>query len=265
MERLQKVIAQAGLCSRRKAEELIQAGRVSVNGSPITELGSKVDASRDHIKVDGKRLRLDSEKVYLLLNKPRGYVCTLSDPEGRPTVADLVKRISKRVFPVGRLDYASEGLLLLTNDGDFANQIASAGDHCPKTYLAKVRGAPDSNQLAKLRQGITLDGRPLSPSRIEILKETENPWFKVTLIEGRNHQIRRMFERMGHTVLKLKRVQIGFLQDAHLKSGEYRALTADEVRRFKSLQPGMSSSSETAGARPRGTRGDTERVNRGRK
>ena len=261
-ERLQKVIARAGICSRRKAEELIQAGRVFVNGSPITVLGSKVDATRDHIKVDGKRLRPDTDKVYLVLNKPKGYVCTLSDPEGRPTIAALVKGVSKRVFPVGRLDYASEGLLLLTNDGDFANRIASAGDHCPKTYLAKVRGAPDSNQLEKLRQGITLDGKPLAPCRIEVLKETENPWFKVTLIEGRNHQIRRMFERMAHPVLKLKRVQIGFLRATHLKSGEYRTLTADEIKRFKSLRPDIPNISETSHVRPRGTR---ERVNREQK
>jgi 23S rRNA pseudouridine2605 synthase len=238
MERLQKLIAQAGLCSRRKAEELITAGRVIVNGSPVTELGSKADPLRDHIKVDGKRLDFGTERVYLLLNKPKGYLCTLSDPQGRPTVAELTKGVSRRVFPVGRLDYSSEGLLLLTNDGDFANILASAGEHCPKTYLAKVKGTPSTDALRRLAEGIHLDGKRLAPSRIEILKEADNPWFSITLIEGKNNQIRKMFERIGHSIVKLKRVQIGFLRDTNLKPGEYRHLTPEEIRRFKSLQRG---------------------------
>ncbi len=237
MERLQKLIAQAGVCSRRKAEELITAGRVTVNGSAVTELGSKADASRDHIKVDGKRLQLDTEKIYLLLNKPKGVLCTLADPEGRPTVTNLIHGISKRVFPVGRLDYASEGLLLLTNDGEFANRIASAGKHCPKIYLAKVRGRPPADALRDLADGISLDGKRLAPCRIETLKAADNPWFKITLTEGKNNQIRKMFERIGHSVVKLKRVQIGFLRDPHLKVSDYRPLTPQEVKRFKSLPP----------------------------
>lgn len=237
MERLQKLISQAGVCSRRKAEELIAAGRVTVNGTAVTELGSKADSERDHIKVDGKRLQFPDEKIYLLLNKPKGYLCTLSDPQGRPTVTDLLKGVSQRVFPVGRLDYSSEGLLLLTNDGDFANLIASAGEHCPKTYLAKVKGVPPPDALKRLISGITVDGKRLAPCKISTLKDVDNPWLSITLIEGKNNQIRKMFDRIGHSVVKLRRVQIGFLRDPHLKPGDYRRLAPDEVRRFKALRP----------------------------
>lgn len=237
-ERLQKLIAHAGICSRRKAEELILQGRVTVNGTAVTELGSRADPAEDHIKVDGKRLAFDSEYSYLLLNKPKGYLCTLSDPQGRPTVLDLLHGVSKRMFPVGRLDYASEGLLLLTNDGEFANLIASAGEHCPKTYLAKLRGTPEEGDLRKIAKGIRLEGRKLAPCRIEVLKQAENPWFSITLVEGKNNQIRKMFDRIGHSVVKLKRVQIGFLRDPRLKAGEFRYLTSDEIRRFKALQRG---------------------------
>jgi 23S rRNA pseudouridine2605 synthase len=237
MERLQKIISQAGVCSRRKAEELIAAGRVTVNGTAVTELGSKADSGRDHIKVDGKRLQFPDEKIYLLLNKPKGYLCTLSDPQGRPTVTDLLKGVSLRVFPVGRLDYSSEGLLLLTNDGDFANLIASAGEHCPKTYLAKVKGVPAPDALKRLISGITVDGQRLAPCKISTLKDVENPWLSITLIEGKNNQIRKMFDRIGHSVVKLKRVQIGFLRDPHLKPGDFRRLAPEEVKRFKALRP----------------------------
>jgi len=235
-ERLQKLIAQAGICSRRKAEELILAGRVTVNGAIVTELGTKADPGADHIKVDGNRLASDAGKIYLLLNKPKGYLCTLSDPEGRPTILDLIRRVSTRVFPVGRLDYASEGLLLLTNDGDFAHLIASAGEHCPKIYLAKVRGMPAEHDLKKISRGIWLNGQQLAPCRIEMLKPAENPWLSIRLIEGKNNQIRHMFDRIGHPVVKLKRIQIGFLKDPHLKTGEFRHLSADEVTRFKELR-----------------------------
>jgi len=236
MQRLQKVIAQAGICSRRKAEGLILSGRVSVNGSIITQLGTKVDPSQDHIRVDGKRLRIGRSKVYLLLNKPKGVLCTLSDPQARPKVTDLIKGLSQKIFPVGRLDYQSEGLLLLTNDGDFANTVASAGPHCPKTYVAKVRGNPTKDELKKLSQGMFLNGTPIASCRIACLKEGDNPWFSVTLTEGKNNQIRKMFERISHPVLKLKRVQIGFLRDPHLKPGEYRHLTFREIARFKQLE-----------------------------
>jgi 23S rRNA pseudouridine2605 synthase len=236
MERLQKVIAQAGVCSRRRAEELIAAGRVLVNGSAVTQLGSKVDPSRDSIKVDGKRVRPDQQKIYILLNKPKGYICTLSDPEGRPKVGDLIRGVSQKLFPVGRLDYASEGLLLLTNDGEFANLIASAGEHCPKTYLVKIRGNPTQDRLKKIAQGFSLEGEPIAPCQIRSFKEGDNPWFSVRLTEGKNNQLRRMFDHIGHPVSKLKRVQIGFLRDPQLKTGQYRHLTAQEVTRFKGLK-----------------------------
>jgi 23S rRNA pseudouridine2605 synthase len=235
MERLQKVIAAAGICSRRRAEELILAGRLSVNGKTVTQLGTKVDVARDHVLLDGKRLKIIQEKVYLLLNKPKGYVCTLSDPEGRPTVKDLIQEVSQRIYPVGRLDFHSEGLLVLTNDGEFANLIASAGEHCPKTYWVKVRGIPSSDSLGRLSKGIRLDGHPTAPCRIRLGKQGDNPWFEVTLIEGRNNQIRKMFERIGHPVQKLKRTQIGFLRDDKLRPSEYRSLTYQEVERFKRL------------------------------
>ena len=235
LERLQKIIAHAGICSRRKAEELIQAGRVSVNGETITQLGTKVDSATDHIRIDGKPLRTSPGRVYLLLNKPKGYVCTLFDPEGRPTVKDLIGKVAQRIYPVGRLDYHSEGLLLMTNDGEFANGIASAGEHCPKTYLVKVRGTPISGSLDKLSKGILLDGRLTAPCRIRFAKPGNNPWLEVTLIEGRNNQIRRMLESIGHPVQKLKRVQIGFLRDDRLRPSEYRNLTAAEVERFRGM------------------------------
>ncbi len=235
MERLQKVIAQAGVCSRRKAEELIVAGRVTVNGETVTQLGTKVDAERDHVKVDGRRIRTKQERRYLLLNKPGGYICTVSDPEGRPKIMDLIRGTGQRLYPVGRLDYHSEGLILLTNDGEFANRVASAGEHCPKTYLVKVRGNPSPRELQELASGVLLDNRQTAQCRIAAVKPGENPWLQVTLIEGRNNQIRRMFERIGHPVQKLKRIQIGFLRDDNLRPSEYRNLTIEEVRRFKKL------------------------------
>ena len=236
MERLQKAIAQAGVCSRRKAEELILAGRVAVNGKTVTQLGTKVDPDTDHIKVDGKRLRFDQGKIYLLIYKPKGYLTTLSDPLERPKVIDLVRGIPQKVFPVGRLDYNSEGLLLLTNDGELANAISTAGEKCPKTYLTKVKGNPSADDIEKISHGMLLDGMPVAPCRIETFKEGDNPWFRVTLIEGKNNQIRRMFERIGHPVLKLRRVQIGFLRDDYLNPGDYRPLTTEEVKRFKHLE-----------------------------
>jgi len=251
LERLQKIIAHAGICSRRKAEELIQAGRVSVNGETVTQLGTKIDTATDHVRIDGTPLRISPERVYLLLYKPKGCVCTLSDPEGRPTVKDLIGEVAQRIYPVGRLDYHSEGLLLMTNDGEFANGIASAGEHCPKTYLVKVRGTPITSSLDKLSKGITLDGRLTAPCRIRFAKRGDNPWLEVTLIEGRNNQIRRMLEWIGHPVQKLKRVQIGFLRDDRLKPSEYRDLTPGEVERFRRI---VRKQSETGSESDPGTR-----------
>ncbi|MBZ5572409.1 MAG: rRNA pseudouridine synthase [Acidobacteriia bacterium] len=238
-ERLQKIIAAAGIASRRKAEALITGGLVSVNGQIVSELGSKADPEHDHIRVNGKLLHGPERHVYLLMNKPKGYVTTLSDPEHRPTVMDLLHRVGGRVYPVGRLDYASEGLLLLTNDGDFAHRMMKAASHVPKTYMVKVAGTPSAEGLARLREGLSIAtdrGRRVrtAPAKIRVIRESANPWYEVTLTEGRNRQIRRMFEEIGHHVEKIKRVRYGPLQlDVH--PGEFRKLTAEEVARMKSL------------------------------
>lgn len=238
LERLQKIIAAAGVASRRKAEELIISGRVQVNGTVITELGSKADPESDHIRVNGKLLRGEQRHVYLLLNKPKGYVTTVKDPENRPTVMDLLRGVKGRVYPVGRLDYASEGLLLLTNDGELANQLMKAASHVPKTYVVKVAGMPTEEAIAKLRAGVSIaiDDRKrvrTAPAAIRIVKEAANPWYEITLIEGRNRQIRRMFEAVGHHVEKIKRVRYGPLT-LDVPPGKYRALTLREMQRLKS-------------------------------
>src|SRR5579863_6014198 len=228
-ERLQKIIAAAGIASRRKAEQMITGGLVSVNGQTVTELGSKADSERDHIRVDGKLLRGPERQVYLLMNKPKGYVTTLHDPERRPTVMDLLRGVGARVYPVGRLDYASEGLLLLTNDGDFAYRLMKAASHVPKTYMVKVAGKPTPENLGRLREGISISsdrGKRVrtAPATIRAIRESANPWYEVTLTEGRNRQIRRMFEAIGHHVEKIKRVRYGPLElDVH--PGEFRRLT----------------------------------------
>jgi 23S rRNA pseudouridine2605 synthase len=238
-ERLQKIIAAAGIASRRKAEQLITGGLVSVNGQTITELGSKADRERDHIRVNGKLLHGPERHVYLLMNKPKGYVTTLRDPERRPTVMDLLHGVGARVYPVGRLDYASEGLLLLTNDGEFANRLMKAASHVPKTYMVKVAGNPPGEGLARLREGIYISsdrGKRVktSPAKIRVIRESANPWYEVTLIEGKNRQIRRMFEEIGHHVEKIKRVRYGPLElDVH--PGKFRKLTIEEVAKLKSL------------------------------
>ena len=234
-ERLQKIIARAGVTSRRKAEELIVRGLVSVNGRAVTELGSKADPERDHIKVSGKLLTRSPSRVYLLLNKPTGYVSTLRDPEGRPTVVSLLRGVRERVYPVGRLDYHSSGLLLLTNDGELANLLMSRASAIPRTYHVKLEGHPEQGGLEKLRRGIVLDGQPTAPARIQALADRDKPWYEVTLVEGRYHQVRRMFERIGQEVLKLKRVRIAFLTDQGLAPGQFRHLTPAEVRRLKEI------------------------------
>jgi 23S rRNA pseudouridine2605 synthase len=238
LERLQKIVAAAGIASRRKAEELISLGRVQVNGQVVTELGSKADPETDHIRVNGKLLHGAQRHVYLLLNKPKGYVTTMSDPEKRPTVMDLIRGVKGRVYPVGRLDYASEGLLLLTNDGELAHRLMKAASHVPKTYVVKVAGTPKEEAIAKLRAGVSVatdDGKRVrtSPAQVRMVKEAANPWYEITLIEGRNRQIRRMFEAVGHHVEKIKRVRYGPLT-LDLPPGEFRALTLKEIERLKS-------------------------------
>lgn len=234
-ERLQKILARAGIASRRKAEEYILAGRVTVNGKTVTELGAKADPERDHIKVDGKLIRLPRQYIYLALNKPKECVTTLWDPQGRRTVRDLIKGIPARVYPVGRLDYHSEGLLLLTNDGDFAARILSPASKIPKTYLVKVNGPLTPEQEEKFRQGIPLHGRRTAPAELRLVRRARNPWYSVTLVEGRQNQIRIMFKHFGRLVEKLKRVRIGFLELGSLEPGAWRPLTPAEVARFRKL------------------------------
>lgn len=242
LERLQKIIAAAGVASRRKAEELITSGRVQVNGTVVTELGSKADLDIDHVRVNGKLLQGEQRHTYLLLNKPKGYVTTVSDPEQRPTVMDLMKGVKGRVYPVGRLDYASEGLLIMTNDGELANLLMKAGSHVSKTYLVKVAGTPKEDAIAKLRAGVSIatdEGKRVrtSPAAVKIIKEAANPWYEITLIEGRNRQIRRMFEAVGHHVEKIKRVKYGPLV-LDVPPGEFRSLTLKEIERLKSATRG---------------------------
>lgn len=237
-ERLQKIIAAAGIASRRKAEELILQGRVSVNGRTVSELGTRADPLEDHIKVDGKLVHVSSRRIYILLNKPRQVISTVSDPQGRVKVTDLVK-VRERVYPVGRLDYDTEGLILLTNDGEFARIASRAGEALPKLYEVKVRSVPEEETLQRLRAGIRLkDGTKLSRCRIVPLKEGNNPWFEVTLTQGRNRQIREMFEAAGHPVMKLRRTRIGFLTDKGLSPGESRPLKEAEVARIMRLSSG---------------------------
>src|SRR5271166_706850 len=236
-DRLQKILAAAGVASRRKAEEIIASGRVSLNGKIVTELGTKADPAKDTICVDGIPLERAQRFVYFLLNKPKGYVTTVSDPEGRPTVMQLLGNLPERVYPVGRLDYASEGLLLLTNDGALAQKLTKAGSHIPKTYLVKISGKPNEKSIERLRSGINIeldDGRRVktSPAKIRLLQEAENPWYEVVLIEGRNRQIRRMFLEVGFLVEKIKRVQLGPIV-LDIPPGKFRPLTEREVHRLK--------------------------------
>ena len=243
-ERLQKIIAAAVVTSRLKAEQLISSGQVEVNGQLVTELGSKADPERDHIRVGGKLLRGPERHVYLLLNKPKGFVTTASDPEGRPTIMDLLQGLQTRVYPIGRLDYASEGLLLLTNDGELANALTRAASHVPKTYLVKVSGRPNDEAVAKLRSGVMLrdPGKPpvkTAPAKIHLTRDAPNPWYEITLIEGRNRQIRRMFEEVGHHVEKIKRVRYGPLE-LDVAPGEYRRLQPAEVERLQAAAGNLS-------------------------
>ncbi|HEY4382068.1 MAG TPA: pseudouridine synthase [Acidobacteriaceae bacterium] len=246
LERLQKILAGAGIASRRKAEEIILAGRVQVNGATVSELGTKHDPSRDHIRVDGKLLKGPEIRRYYMLNKPRGYVTTLNDPQKRPTVMDLLEKkgpnaVKVRLYPVGRLDYLSEGLLLMTNDGELANSLSKAAAGVEKTYLVKVAGVPDNAGLDQIRRGIVIDRGRLdevragrrdrivtAPAKVELVRGGENPWYELTLIEGRNRQIRKMFEEIGNHVEKIRRIGYGALR-LDVPPGEFRELTMGEV------------------------------------
>ena len=231
--RLQKLLAAAGIASRREAERLIQAGRVEVNGRVVTALGSKVDPVRDAVRVDGEPLGRPERLVYYLLHKPKGCVSTVRDPQGRPTVLDLLRGVRERVFPVGRLDWDSEGLMILTNDGDLALRITHPRNHVPKVYRVKVKGLVPHAALAAVRRGLYLDGRRTLPAAVARVSSQHNSWVEVVLFEGRRNQIRRVFERLGHRVLKLRRTAIGPIGDRDLRPGEFRHLTPGEVARIK--------------------------------
>jgi 23S rRNA pseudouridine2605 synthase len=237
-ERLQKILSQVGVASRRQAEKIMLEGRVSVNGKVVTELGSKADLERDHIKVDGRLLRAPKRQIYIVLYKPNNTVTTVSDPEGRTTVMELLRGVKERVYPVGRLDYHSEGLLLLTNDGEMANAIMSASTHLPKTYVVKANGVLTPDQQQQFREGIPLSGRRTMPAGLKLIREGDNPWYEVKLYEGRNNQIRLMFKHFGRLVEKLRRVRIGPLELGPLKPGQFRYLTQEEEQKLKrAIQP----------------------------
>jgi 23S rRNA pseudouridine2605 synthase len=263
-QRLQKIIAAAGIASRRKAEELIASGRVQVNGQVVTELGAKADPAHDHIRVDGKLLHGAERPRYYVLNKPRGYVTTASDPEGRPTVMRFFAG-KERVFPVGRLDFSSEGLLVMTNDGALANALTRAAARVEKTYLVKVSGRPSEAALNQLRHGVMIDrgtqiGRPgaparhesrvmTAPARIRLLREADNPWYEMVLIEGRNREIRKMFEEVGHHVEKIRRVGYGPLV-LDVEPGRTRELTLDEVNALRRAAEGKGEKREKKMPKP---------------
>lgn len=232
-ERLQKILAQMGIASRRGAEEIILEGRVTVNGEPAV-LGMKADPGKDHIKLDGKLLTKPEPKVYLMINKPRGVITTLSEQEDRPTIRNFIQKIRYRVFPVGRLDYDSEGLLLLTNDGDFAHSILHPSKKIPKTYHVKIKGFLEDDQIQKLRKGIKLQDGITQPAKAKKLRKAEeNSWVEITIYEGRKRQIRRMLDKVGHPVLKLKRIKINGIELGELAPGEIRYLTPEEVSKIK--------------------------------
>ncbi len=239
--RLQKVIADAGVASRRKAEELIRQGRVTVNGRVSTEMGLKVDPAKDHVKVDGRHLKPAAPKAYVILNKPKDVLTTLGGrgEEDRPTVQHLLHGIKQRVFPVGRLDYDTEGLLLLTNDGELAQRLLHPRYHVPKTYLVKVKGVLEDAHIRALKTGIRISDGLTGPAHAKKVRKTEeNSWIELTIYEGRTHQVKRMLEAVGHPVLKLKRLRFGPLALGTLPIGQYRFLTDPEIHRLKAAATG---------------------------
>jgi 23S rRNA pseudouridine2605 synthase len=241
-ERLQKIIAHAGVSSRREAEAMIREGRVTLNGRVVEELGTRADPDRDHIKVDGKLITKAEPHRYILLYKPKEVMTTVEDPQGRRTVIDLVRGIRERIYPVGRLDFHSEGLVLLTNDGELAFKVSHPTHGSVKTYSVKVRGVPEERLVDKLRRGITIDGKRTLPCDIERMHTTGkrddegNSWFEVKLREGRTQQIRKMFQAVGHPVSKLRRVAIGPISDPKLTPGVWRELTKQEVKMLETMK-----------------------------
>lgn len=234
--RLQKVIAASGLASRRKAEEWIAQGRVTINGKIVRELGTRIDPERDHVKVDGRHLKSVEPYAYLLLNKPKGIVSTLNDPEGRPTIEHLLHGVTLRMFPVGRLDFDTEGLMLLTNHGELAQALLHPRYHVAKVYLAKVKGVLNDDEIDQLARGVRLEDGMTAPATVKkVRKAAENSWLEVTIYEGRKHQIKRMFEVVGHPVLKLKRIRFGPLALGDLLPGEFRYLTDREANTLRGI------------------------------
>jgi 23S rRNA pseudouridine2605 synthase len=233
---LQKVIADAGLASRRKAEEMIAGGRVTVNGQVVREMGVKIDPQHDHVKVDGRHLKPAAPAVFLMLNKPKGFLSSLSDPVGRPTVKDLIPGVGLRVFPVGRLDYDSEGLMLLTNDGEIAQALLHPRYHVPKTYEIKIKGMLNQQEIVSLERGVQLEDGLTAPATVKkVGKAVENSWLEVTIHEGRKHQVKRMLEAVGHPVIKLTRVRFGPLRLGDLTVGQYRFLTDREANALRTI------------------------------
>lgn len=234
--RLQKVIADSGICSRRKAEALILEGRVTVNGRVVQALGTKIDPQRDHVKVDGRHLKPVPPEMFVMLHKPKGYLSAMSDPEGRPTIADLLRGVRCRVFPVGRLDYDAEGLMLLTNHGEMAQALLHPRYHVAKTYLVKVKGVLTGEERTALEAGVRLEEGRTGPAKVTpITKTSQNSWIELTIYEGRKHQVKRMLESIGHPVIKLKRVRFGPLSLGDLPVGEYRYLTDREANALRAL------------------------------
>jgi len=249
-QRLQKILAAAGIASRRKAEEIITQGRVQINKVTVTTLGTKADPQRDHIRVDGKLIHAAESHRYFVLNKPKGYVTTTHDPQGRPTVMDFFSRIGMRLYPVGRLDYYSEGLLIVTNDGELAQTLTHASSNVAKIYLVKVSGVPDEDSIDRLRRGVSIPlGKPgvtegrvkTSPAKIRPFRGGDNPWFEVTITEGRNRQLRKMFEEIGHHVEKIRRVGYGPLV-LDVAPGEMRELKPKEVHALQLAATGKTQS-----------------------
>ncbi len=229
-------MAKAGIASRREAERMLLEGRVTVNGRVIDALGLKADPLKDSIKVNGKILTHFEPKITVVLNKPRGYLATVKDPKGRPTVMDLLKHLKWRIYPVGRLDLDAEGLLLLTNDGELANRIAHPKFSIPRTYLVKVVGVPEEKQLSRLKRGVMLeDGRARVVSCLLLRQKEKNSWVQVVVTEGRNRLVKRIFSAIGHPVLKLKRIRLGPIQLGNLPFGQFRHLTAEETAKLKKL------------------------------
>jgi pseudouridine synthase len=249
VERLQKILSQAGVASRRAAERLMLDGRVTVNGTTVRELGTKADPG-DDIRVDGRRIQIATRRRYLLLNKPRGYVTTRSDPQRRPTVVDLLAGVREYVYPVGRLDFDSEGLLLLTNDGDLAARLTHPRHGVARVYEARVLGVPDAHDLDRLSRSFVIDGKRTQPADVKLVpprRDTKGATLVITLREGRNRQVRRMCEAIGHPVDHLRRVAIGPIRDPKLKPGSWRDLTEDEVARLRNA---ASAPSRPAARRP---------------